>query len=256
MSLDKKLRLQPTPDKFSGSRQPCTPVDIYSYSHPSIRWQEQIVYSNLMHAQMMLHRPFFALSLLESGADLSRAKYAKSVSAVSDAAKALLSQFLWLREHEIGTLQSMHTWPYYAMLCLVCSRCVLGQSLRCIRQVAFGGIATKAPKSVYGKSSFEAFERGCRLLLDGDDTNDICLKRIVSRQLIAQSSLTRSGNSVPFCSKSGIPLTQQWYKPLDQTSRVIRVCALGSPYPSTRHKCKLLVSPPSLPGTKSPRVPE
>lgn len=144
-----------------------------------------------MHAQMMLHRPFFALCLLESGADLSRAKYAKSVSAVFDAAKALLSQFLWLRDNEIGTLQRMHTWPYHAMLCLVCSRCALGQSLRCIRQVAFGGIATKAPKSGYGKSSFEAFEHGCQLILDGDDRNDISLKRIVSRQLLTKRSLTR-----------------------------------------------------------------
>jgi hypothetical protein len=125
MSLDKKLRVQPTPDKFLGSRQPCTPVDIRSYSHPSLRWQEQIIYANLMHAQMILHRPFFALSLLESGTDLSHAKYAKSVIAVFDGAKALLSQFLWLREHEIGTLRKMHMWPLYAMLCLVCSRWII-----------------------------------------------------------------------------------------------------------------------------------
>ena len=133
MSLDKKLRLQPTPDKFSGSRQPCTLVDIQSYSHPSVRWQEQIVYSNLLHTRMLLHRPFFAISLLESGADLSRAKYAKSVGAVFDGAKVLLSQLLWLKENEIGTLQRMHMWPFYAMLCLVCFIRILVQSLRSTR---------------------------------------------------------------------------------------------------------------------------
>src|SRR5258706_9819164 len=120
MSLDKKLRLQPTPDKFSGSRHPCALVDIQSYSHPSVRWQEQIVYSNLMHTRMLLHRPFFAISLLESVAHLSRAKYATSVSALFDGAKVLLSQLLWLKENEIGTLQQMHMWPFYTMLCSVC----------------------------------------------------------------------------------------------------------------------------------------
>lgn len=193
MSLDKKLRLQPTPDKFLGSRQPCTPVDIKSYSHPSIRWQEQIVYSNLMHAQMMLHRPFFALSLLESGDDLSRAKYAKSVSAVFDGAKALLSQFLWLREHEIGTLRRMHMWPFYAMLCLVCSRYKFAQNLHFVWQVALGGIAANAPRSAYSKPSFEIFELGCQLMLDGDDTNDTCLERIVSHRFLTKPSLMRRG---------------------------------------------------------------
>jgi hypothetical protein len=84
-----------------------------------------------MHTRMLLHRPFFAISLLESGADLSRAKYAKSVSAVFDGAKVLLSQLLWLRENEIDTLRRMHMWPFYTMLCLVCSMRILVQSLRC-----------------------------------------------------------------------------------------------------------------------------
>ena len=128
----------------------------------------------------MLHRPFFALSLLESGTDLSRAKYAKSVSAVYDGAKAILSQLVWLREHELGTLRMMQMWPYYAMLCLVCSSCAFDQSLRCIRQVVLGGIAAKAPRSTYGKQSFEAFELGCKLMLDGDGTNNTCHERTVS----------------------------------------------------------------------------
>ena len=251
MSLDKKLRLQPTPDKFSGSRRPCAPVDIQSYSHPSLRWQEQIVYASLMHAQMILHRPFFAVSLFESSADLSRGKYAKSISAVFDGAKALLSQLLWLREHEIDTLRGMHMWPFYAMLCLVCSIYILYQSLRCIREVALGGIAAEAPKSSYSKSSFKAFELGCQLMLDGDDTNDTCPKRIVSYCFLTKPSLTK--DSVLLCSKYGMPPTQRWYKPLDRTSRVMCICAPGSPYRSAR-RYRLPISLQSSPSAKPLRA--
>jgi hypothetical protein len=92
-------------------------------------------------------------------------------------------------------------------------------------------------------------------MLDGDDTNFTCLERIVSQLPLAESSLTT--DSVLLCSKSGMPPTRQWHRFLGRTSQVIKTCARGSSFHSSRHQRRLvpLPFPPSTRPLQAPKWP-
>jgi len=121
LDLDRKLRNgSPPPEKLAQAVKPIAQVaDFTLYSHPSMRWQEHLIYSMKAYSRLLLHRAHYVQALYENSEDIVQSRWIQSVNGLLESTKTLIEHYTWLKHNEADTLQRLPLWPIHMLSCAV-----------------------------------------------------------------------------------------------------------------------------------------